>query len=160
MRYPSLSRVSSALNALKASAASSRKPPSCSCQCWLRGLWRVAGQDRLTTTWLSALERLRWPPQPGSRRREGGALDLAPATGSFVIQDCGCISKERCQRYGNNGPTDGFDACVACVGATSVHLPHKEGRGRVREYLEQVHIDIVSPVPARPADKMEYLHVM
>ena len=51
--------------------------------------------------------------------------------------------------YGNNGPTNGFNACAACVAATSVHLPHKEGRGWVREYLEQVHIDISSPVPPK-----------
>ena len=39
----------------------------------------------------------------------------------------------------------GLDACAACVAAKSVHLPRREGRGRVSEYLERVHIDISGP---------------
>ncbi len=41
----------------------------------------------------------------------------------------------------------GLDACAACVAEKSVHLPHKEGRARVGEFLEWFHIDIAGPMP-------------
>ena len=44
--------------------------------------------------------------------------------------------------------------------AKAVHLPHKEGRTRASEYLEQVHIDIAGPMPVRSAGGKEYLYVV
>ena len=41
----------------------------------------------------------------GSRRHKGDAVDLAPTPGSPVFQDCGCISREWREWYGDYGPT-------------------------------------------------------
>ena len=54
----------------------------------------------------------------------------------------------------------GLDACVACVAANSVHLPHKEGRKRSSKYLERVGLDIAGPTPVRPAGVREYVYVI
>ena len=54
----------------------------------------------------------------------------------------------------------GLDACAACVAAKSVHLPHKEGRGRASKYLGRVHIDIVGPMPVKSARGREYVYVV
>ena len=53
-----------------------------------------------------------------------------------------------------------LDACAACVAAKAVHLPHKEGHGCVSEYLERVHIDIVSPMPTKSVGGREYAYVV
>jgi hypothetical protein len=53
----------------------------------------------------------------------------------------------------------GLDGCAACVAAKSVHLPHKEGRGRASEYLERIHVDLVGPMPVKSAGKREYEYV-
>jgi len=42
----------------------------------------------------------------------------------------------------------------------SVHLPHKEGRGRASEYLGRVHIDIVGPMPVKSVGGREYVYVI
>lgn len=54
----------------------------------------------------------------------------------------------------------GLDACAACVARKSVHLPHKEGRGRPSEYLERVHIDIAGPMPIASVGGREYVYVV
>ena len=54
----------------------------------------------------------------------------------------------------------GLDACVACVAAKLVHVPHKEGRGRASEYLGRVHIDIIGPMPVKSAGGREYVYVV
>ena len=54
----------------------------------------------------------------------------------------------------------GPDACIACVAANSVHLPHKEGRKRSSRYLERVHLDIAGPMPVRPVGVREYVYVI
>jgi len=51
-----------------------------------------------------------------------------------------------------------LDACAACVAAKAIHLPHKEGRSRASEYLERVHIDIVSPMPTKSVGGREYAY--
>ena len=56
--------------------------------------------------------------------------------------------------------TPGLNACTVCVVAKAVHLPHKEGRTRATEYLEQVHINIAGPMPVRSAGRKEYLYVI
>ena len=53
-----------------------------------------------------------------------------------------------------------LDACAACVAGKSVHLPHKEGRGRASGYLERVHIDITGPMPVMSAGRKEYVYVV
>jgi len=52
------------------------------------------------------------------------------------------------------------DACAACVGAKSVHFPHKEGRNRAEVYLERVHIDVAGPMPTKLAGGMEYEYIV
>ena len=54
----------------------------------------------------------------------------------------------------------GLNVCAACVARKSVHLPHKEGRGRASEYLERVHIHIASPMPIASAGSREYVYVV
>ena len=51
-------------------------------------------------------------------------------------------------------------ACAACVAEKSVHLPHKEGRGRAGKYLEWVYIDIAGPMPVASARGREYVCVV
>ena len=41
-----------------------------------------------------------------------------------------------------------------------MHLPHKEGRGRASEYLEQVHVDIAGPMPIASVGGHDYLYVV
>jgi len=53
----------------------------------------------------------------------------------------------------------GLDACFTCVAAKMVHLPHKEGRSRVTEYLKQVYIDIAGPMHILSAGGRLYLYV-
>ena len=54
----------------------------------------------------------------------------------------------------------GLDVCTACVAGKSVHLPHKEGREWVTEYLERVHINIAGPMPVVSAGGREYIYVI
>jgi hypothetical protein len=49
-----------------------------------------------------------------------------------------------------------LDACAACVAAKSVHLPHKEGRNRVSEYLGRVHIGVAGTMEVQSAEGKLY----
>ena len=53
----------------------------------------------------------------------------------------------------------GLDGCAACVAAKLVHLLHKEGHGQASGYLDRVHVDLVSPIPAKSVGGQEYEYV-
>ena len=46
----------------------------------------------------------------------------------------------------------GLGVCAACVAEMSVHLSHKEGRGKACKYLERVHIYIGGQIPGVSAE--------
>jgi hypothetical protein len=54
----------------------------------------------------------------------------------------------------------GLDACAACVAAKTVHLLHKEGRERAKEYLGRVHIDVAGAVEVQSAGGKWYEYVV
>lgn len=53
----------------------------------------------------------------------------------------------------------GLDACAACVVAKAVYFPHKEGRGRLEDYLGRVHIDIAGPMQVQSAGGKLYEYI-
>jgi len=54
----------------------------------------------------------------------------------------------------------GLDVCAACVAGKSLHLLHKEGRMRVMEFLERVHIDIAGLMPVASVGGHRYIYVV
>jgi hypothetical protein len=90
-----------------------------------------AKQDRLMTSWLSISVRLRFDGCHGeratllTRHRRLGHLPFKMSARSGV-------SGMEVMNLPQKIP--GLDACTACIATKSVHLPHKEGRGRTNEY--------------------------
>jgi len=124
--------------------------------------WTTEGED---PTQEESMERLgkvaMLATAKGADQHKGDAGDLAPTVGSFravvVLAEIGAdgmVITDLPKKI------PGRDACAACVGAKSVHFPHKEGRNCAGVHLDRVHIDVAGPMPTKSAGGMEYEYIV